>query len=105
MKFCERCGSYIERTTGGLKCPKCGNEIHTEEIEVKRERRPPLEPIFFINNKGDEAPKVNFPCPHCGNKKAYRLVYSSQGEHAGVKHDRIVERLRCTKCNHTWTKS
>lgn len=105
MKFCEKCGSYMERRVGGLTCPKCGNEVHTELIEVRRTRKPPLEPVYVVEKTRGETRKVSQKCTRCGNNEAYHLVYSTQGEHAGIKQDRTVERFRCTECYYTWTKS
>ena len=105
MKFCERCGSFMERTAKGFTCPKCGEEVHIESIEVRRTRKPPPETVYIVGNAEDKAPTVSQICPQCGNNEAYRMVYSAQGEHAGVKQDRTVERFRCTECHHTWTRS
>ena len=36
MRFCDRCGSYMEMTAAGYICPRCGDTIRTDEIEVRR---------------------------------------------------------------------
>lgn len=105
MRFCEKCGSYMERTARDMICPKCGNKVQTDIVEVRRPRRVPPEPVYVVGDFGDEVPKVSQICPQCGNNHAYHLIFSTQGEHAGVKQDRTVERFRCTKCLYTWTKS
>ena len=105
MRFCERCGSYMQRTSNGLRCPKCGKEINTGVVEVRRATSPHPDPVYVVENIDDEVAKVSQRCPRCGNAEAYRIGYSIQGEHAGVKQDRSVERFRCTKCLHTWTIS
>ena len=105
MKFCERCGSFMDRTPTGLRCPKCGEEVALDEIEVRREARPSAEPVYVVDKTDDKALRVAQRCPRCGNGEAFRSVLITQGEHAGVKQDRAVERFTCTACHHTWTKS
>ena len=105
MKFCERCGSFLQRTAMGLTCPRCGNEVPMEVLEVRRTDRPPAEPVYVVESIGEDAPKVGQTCPRCGNNEAYRTLRTTQGEHAGVKQDRSVERFTCTVCHHTWTRS
>lgn len=105
MKFCARCGSYMEKTARGLLCPKCGNEVQTDVIDVRRARGPPPEPVYVVEDSGDEGLKVKRTCPRCGNHEAFRIVFSTQGEHAGVKQDRTVEQFKCTRCFHSWTRS
>jgi DNA-directed RNA polymerase subunit M/transcription elongation factor TFIIS len=105
MRFCERCGSYMERTTKGLVCPKCGNEVFQDVIEIRRVEKPSAEPVYVVENIVDGSLKVAQKCPNCGYGEAFRIVLTTQGEHAGVKQDRSVERFTCAKCHHTWTRS
>lgn len=105
MKFCEMCGSFMVRTASGLSCPKCGEEVALDVIEVKRKGRQVAEPVYVVDDLGDEALIVTQRCPRCGNNEAYRKVHITQGEHAGVKQDRAIERYTCTRCHHTWTKN
>ncbi len=105
MKFCEVCGSFMVRTARGLRCPKCGEVVTLDVIEVRRAEKPVVEPVYVIENVGDEALKVAQRCPQCGNNEAYRSVHTTQGEHAGVKQDRSIERYTCSRCHYSWTKN
>jgi len=63
MKFCEVCGSFMVRTARGLRCPKCGEVVTLDVIEVRRAGKPVVEPVYVIENVGDEALKVAQRCP------------------------------------------
>ena len=63
------------------------------------------EPVYVIEKNITNALKVNQKCPSCNNYKAFKKVSTTQGEHAGVKHERSVEHYICTKCSYKWTKS
>ncbi len=103
MRFCDSCGSFMGMTTQGYLCPKCGTEVEADTIEVNRERRPRAEPVYEM--KGSKTrPAVNRDCPRCDSKEAYRTVLATQGEHAGVKQDRSVERYTCVECGHSWVQ-
>lgn len=102
--FCDRCGTFLNRTSEGMTCPKCGYVDEVSEIEVKR-ARDPVERSVYVVEESVDAPVVNRICPSCGNGEAYRVVRTTQGEHAGVKQDRALERYTCTACRHTWTRS
>lgn len=110
MKFCDKCGSYLEKTVEGLSCSRCGHMASSELIEVRRVAKPYTEkrdayPLILIENKANEAQKINVDCPSCDNKEAYRSVHIIQGEHAGVKQERTVKRFKCSQCSHRWTVS
>ena len=100
MKFCDRCGSFMDKTPHGLRCTKCGYEQHPKVVEVKREENT-SEPVYVVKGD-DDATKVNQTCPKCGHNEAYHQVRVSLGEHAGVASDRFVERFRCASCGHVW---
>ena len=104
MKFCDSCGSFMATTPQGYLCPKCGAKVEVETIEVKRERRPRVEPVYEMNGSKATNPIVNRDCPRCDSKEAYRTVRDTQGEHAGVKQDRSVERFTCVECGHSWVQ-
>jgi DNA-directed RNA polymerase subunit M/transcription elongation factor TFIIS len=105
VRFCDRCGSYMERGLNGLVCPKCGYEVAQSLVEVRRPDRPSAEPVYVVESVAEGSLKVTQRCPQCGNNEAYRAVLTTIGEHAGVKQDRAVERYTCTECHHTWVKS
>jgi transposase-like protein len=49
--------------------------------------------------------KVNETCPKCGNPEAFRNVSVVAGEHAGIRQERSVERLKCTRCQYSWNRT
>ena len=104
-KFCERCGAFLQVTGEGLTCPRCGFVSKTEVIEVRRNDRSTAEPVYVVEGPGEDDPTVSQTCPRCGYTEAYRMVLTTQGEHAGVKQDRAVERYRCAGCGHTWVRN
>ena len=101
VKFCVKCGSFMEKTPHGLRCVKCGYEERLGLVEVKRDEND-AEPVYVVKSD-DEATKVSQICPKCGHNEAYHQVRVSLGEHAGVASDRYVERFRCASCGHVWT--
>jgi DNA-directed RNA polymerase subunit M/transcription elongation factor TFIIS len=104
MRFCDGCGSFMGTTPQGYLCPKCGAEVETDTIEVRRERRSRAEPIYVMDGSNAMSPTVNRECPSCDSLEAYRTVLTTQGEHAGVKQDRSLERYTCVDCGHSWTR-
>ncbi len=104
MRFCDSCDSFMGTTPQGYLCPKCGAEDEFDTIEVRRERRTRVEPVYEMNGSKTMSPVVSRDCPRCDSKEAYRTVLATQGEHAGVKQDRSVERYTCVDCGHTWVQ-
>ncbi len=105
MKFCDKCGSYMHRVPGGFSCPRCGNENHDQVIEVLSVQRRDSSPVEVVDESEFEHVKVKETCPQCGNREAFRVVSFVSGEHAGVRQERSIERFKCTKCLHRWSKS
>ncbi|MBC8498878.1 hypothetical protein ISS40_01965 [Candidatus Bathyarchaeota archaeon] len=105
MKFCDQCGAFLQASSEGLICSKCGHVAETDVIEVKRNGKGAVEPVYVVDNSDRDALLVNQTCPSCGHAEAYRTVLTTQGEHAGVKQDRSVERYRCAECGHTWIRN
>jgi len=103
MKFCDKCGTFMKLNNSGYSCPKCGKIEYIDLIEVKREKKKEPEKIYVITDRNSDSFKVNRNCPRCGFSEAYKIVFSTQGEHAGVKQDRSLIKYTCTKCGHTWT--
>ena len=106
MRFCDKCGSRMEITAEGFSCPRCGNAVRTEvrAIGVKRfNHRRDL--VYVVDDLAIERERVDRTCPRCGNDEALRWVSSVLGEHAGVKQERTVEHLKCTRCGHVWGES
>ncbi|MDP2899652.1 MAG: hypothetical protein Q8O47_01620 [Candidatus Bathyarchaeota archaeon] len=104
MRFCDKCGSFMENTPKGYKCQKCGFELNPGVVEVAREDEPKAEPVYVVKGE-DENVKVSQICPQCGHSEAYHQVRVALGEHAGVSSDRYVERFKCVSCGHTWVKN
>ena len=102
MKFCDDCGTVLVISADGLACPKCGKRYPADEVEIVRNERPTPEAVIFMESAGMDGQRVSQTCPECGFSEAYRTVLTTQGEHAGVKQDRSVERYRCVDCGHTW---
>jgi DNA-directed RNA polymerase subunit M/transcription elongation factor TFIIS len=105
MEFCQSCGSFMRTNPQGYICPNCGAEVEADAIEVKRERKSQAEPVYVMDGSKTINPIVNQSCPHCDSTEAYRMILTTQGEHAGVKQDRSVEKYTCVECGHTWTQS
>jgi DNA-directed RNA polymerase subunit M len=105
MKFCDACGSYMEMTARGYSCPRCGNEVRADEIEVRRMKDSPPEGVYVVNKSEDDSPRLNQTCPRCGYHEAFHHISMISGEHAGVKQERTVERYRCARCFYSWTQS
>lgn len=104
MRFCDSCGSYMGTTPQGYLCLECGARVDADTIEVRRERRPRVEPVYEMDGSKTTRPVVNRDCPGCDSKEAYRTVHATQGEHAGVKQDRSVEKYTCVECGHNWVQ-
>lgn len=96
----------MQRTFNGFSCPRCGNEIRTQVVEVKNMEHSDSSPIEVVDvDLTKQAyPKVNEKCSQCGNSEAYRMVSFISGEHAGVRQEREVAHFTCAKCHHSWTK-
>lgn len=103
MKFCDECGSFMEKTSRGYACPRCGHVVRSNIVEV-RTAEEPAEAVYVVDRSEADAIVVNQTCPECGHHEAYRFVSVTSGEHAGVKQDRTLEHYRCTGCGHTWVK-
>lgn len=105
MKFCDSCGSYMEKTTGGFSCPRCGKKSRAKIIEVKDMKNSNHDPVLTVDNSQIEYVKINQTCPRCGNPEAYRRFSSISGDHAGVKQERTIEHFKCTNCQYSWSES
>ena len=91
----------MQQSSSGYECPRCGLVRHEDMIEVKTAPEHKAEPVYVMSGV-DSAIIVERACPECKNRKAYRSVNVSLGEHAGVNTDRSVEKFKCTKCGHQW---
>jgi len=101
VKFCDKCGSFMEKIPKGYGCPKCGFEVNPGVETVTREDEPKAEPVYVVKSD-EESIKVSQICPQCGHSEAYHQVRVALGEHAGVNSDRYVERFKCVACGYTW---
>ena len=104
MNFCSQCGSFMQLHGYGYVCRKCGEKIETHTIVVKREKKQSVEPVYVVENHFIDSPIVSQQCPNCRSRDAYRELLVSQGEHAGVKQDRVIERYKCVECGHIWIR-
>jgi len=91
----------MQQSSSGYECPRCGLVRHEDMIEVKTAPEHKAEPVYVMSGV-NSAIIVERACPECKNRKAYRSVNVSLGEHAGVNTDRSVEKFKCTKCGHQW---
>ena len=94
----------MRATKDGFQCTKCGYIILSESVEVKTIEQHVPSPIAVIGESEAEQAKVHETCPMCGNPEAFRSISFVSGEHAGVRQERSMERFKCTKCGHIWTK-
>lgn len=95
----------MHKAPGGFVCPKCGNEAHDHAIQVRRIQRRDSSSVEVVDKPEAEYVKISVTCPRCGNPEAFRSVSIVAGEHAGVRQERSVERLKCTKCQHSWSRT
>ena len=93
------------KAPGGFSCPKCGNETHDHAIQVRRIERGDASSVAIVDKREDEYVTVPETCPKCGNPKAFRSVSVVAGEHAGIRQERSVERLKCTRCQYSWSST
>jgi len=103
MKFCDKCGTFMKLNNSGYSCLKCGIIEQIDQIEIRREGKKEPEMVYVVNARKTDSFKINRKCPRCSNSEAYKVVLSTQGEHAGVKQDRTLIKYTCTKCGRTWT--
>lgn len=108
MKFCDKCGSYMKKTRNGFVCRKCGNltcaNTGMHKIGIKKMEHSGLIHVVDATSK-DEHLKVAEVCPKCGSKEAFQRFSRVSGEHAGIRRERTIEHLKCTKCSHSWSKT
>ena len=102
MKFCEKCGSYMQGTVSGFICSKCGHRLQTENVDVVKMNTQPNVTVDVLDASKLEYNKVAKTCPQCGNGEAFHSLGLVTGEHAGVRQERSMERFTCTKCGHSW---
>ncbi len=105
MKFCEKCGSYMVKTATGLLCSRCRNRVDVNIVEVEKMHHSDTSSVDVASRSEMRYVKVNQVCPQCGNDSAFRYLLYTSGEHAGIKQERAVEHLKCTKCSHQWSRS
>jgi DNA-directed RNA polymerase subunit M/transcription elongation factor TFIIS len=105
LKFCEKCGSYMQKVPGGFSCPKCGNQSQDHALEVLHLDRSESSSVEVVDKPESEYATVRETCPKCGNPEAYRSVSAVAGEHAGIRQERSIERLQCTKCQYSWSRT
>ena len=102
MKFCEKCGSYMQGTSSGFVCSKCGHQLKTEIVDVVKINTQPDVAVDVLDASKLEYNKVAKTCPQCGNVEAFHSLGLVTGEHAGVRQERSMQRFTCTKCGHSW---
>jgi len=82
----------------------CGNVVKEQVIEVKQITNRRRSSVDVVDESEIGHVRVMESCPRCGNPEAFRSLAFVSGEHAGVRQERSIERLKCTKCLHSWTK-
>ena len=105
MKFCSKCGSYMEKTIEGYSCPQCGKEIQSRITEVHKIEKTDFNTVYVADDSKIQYGEVIQECPRCKNTEAFRRISSISGDHAGVKQERIIEYYKCVKCLYKWNKS
>jgi len=61
MKFCEKCGSYMQEKKDGFMCRRCGNLVQANAINgTMAARKKRSSSIYIIDSLEDESVKV-FP--------------------------------------------
>ena len=93
----------MKKTREGLVCSKCGYVMRTSIVDLM-EIKATDKPTSIFDSSKLEYLKVAETCPRCGHNEAFRSLGFISGEHAGVRQERAMERLTCTKCGHSWTK-
>ncbi|GAG44712.1 unnamed protein product, partial [marine sediment metagenome] len=77
MKFCDKCGAFLQASSEGLICPKCGHVAETDVIEIKRNGKKAVAPVYVVDSPKKDASPVNQTCPSCGHAEAYRTVLAT----------------------------
>ena len=95
----------MKKTFDGFTCPRCDHHVESASFEIQRPSRMAPEPVYVLDSNKSKDQTVTQSCPNCDGNEAYRTILTTQGEHAGVKQDRVIERYTCVKCHHTWTKN
>ena len=95
----------MAKVPGGFSCQKCGNEARDHAIQIRRIERRDSSSVGVVEKSEPEYVKVSETCPQCGNTEAFRNVSVVAGEHAGIRQERSVERLTCTKCQYSWSRT
>ena len=109
LRFCRKCGSYMKKIDSGFRCRKCNNfmsaDLGLQETNMRRDV--PSNPIYIDDGSKGESGyvKVSQTCPSCGVSEAFRWVTRVSGEHAGISSERTIERYKCVKCSHHWTRT
>ena len=48
MRFCDKCGSFMEKSAKGYRCQKCGFEVNPGVEGVNREEESKAEPVYVV---------------------------------------------------------
>ncbi|NQT09279.1 hypothetical protein HQ586_09395, partial [Candidatus Bathyarchaeota archaeon] len=67
MKFCDKCGAFLQASSEGLICPKCGHVAETDIIEIRRNGKEAVKPVYVVASPAKDASPVNPTCPSCGH--------------------------------------
>ena len=103
MKFCEKCRSYMRKTSSGFVCSKCGYAIEAEIVDVVNISSSSKVSVDVLDPTKSDYKKISRVCPKCGNGEVFHTLGLVSGEHAGVRQERSMERFTCTRCGHTWS--
>jgi len=66
MKFCEKCGSYMQETKDGFVCRRCGNQVQANAVNrtmnTKKERS---RAIYIVDSLEDVCQRCAHQVKQC----------------------------------------
>jgi len=61
MRFCENCGSYMEKTTVGFSCPQCGRIVRDKIIEIMDVDNSESDFVYVMDGSKKDATRSSRP--------------------------------------------
>ena len=105
IMFCPQCGSLMQPSTNGLRCPRCGYIKPLENtkaivVSSTKVKRNPSERLIVLDS---DKPRSSLPrtrdvrCPKCGNDEAeYWFLQTRRADEPPTRF------YKCVKCGHVW---